>query len=110
MSLLENFPHTCTAKLRTVTTGSLGGGESSFSTVFTGRACWILVSDKIYFLTNPGLDERHIVEVSKMHGRASIADTDTLEVRTKAVPDATVGLGIVYRIFVEAKTSRGDNI
>lgn len=124
MTLLENFPHTCTAKLRVVTSGTLGGSESAFSNVFTGRKCWrqtageseriefekrgILVTDKIYFLTDPGLDEKHVVEVSKMHGRVTVAGTDTLEVRTKAVPDATTGLGVVYRIFAAERTNTGN--
>lgn len=121
MSLLENFPHTCTAKLRSSVEGALGGTRSTFSTVFTGRACWrqivsqaeivefekkgISVTDRIYFLTDPGLDERHIVEISKMHARETVSGTDTLEIRSKAIPDATSGLGVVYRVYAEKTTT-----
>jgi hypothetical protein len=123
MSILDNFPHTCTAKVRSVSSDALGGTSESYATVFTGRACWrqlasqaqiieyekrgIAITDRIYFLTDPGLDERHIVEVSKMHARGTVAGVDTLEVRSKAVPDATAGLGVVYRIFAGAETTDG---
>lgn len=124
MSLLDNFPHTCSASLVTWSRDAYGGSIRSYTTVFTGRACWrqlasqgeivefekrgISVSDKIYFLTDPGLDERHVVDVSKMHARGTVSGTDRLEVRSKAVPDATAGLGVVYRIFAGAETTVDD--
>lgn len=130
MSLLDNFPHTCAASLVTWTRDSIGGQVRSYSTVFTGRACWrqlasqgeieefekrgMSVSDKIYFLTDPQLDfnprkaERFVVDVSKMHARSTTTGTDRLEVRSKAVPDATAGLGVVYRLFVGAETTSDD--
>jgi len=112
MSLLDNFPHTCTAKRRTRTKGTLAGSKDSFvTTVFSARACWrqlandaeirefekrgISVTDKIYFTTDPGLDERHIIEI----------DGEILEVRSEAGPDASAGLGVVYRVMAERTTT-----
>jgi len=111
-SLLDSFPHTCTAKRRIRTKGSLGGSKETFpTTTFTGRACWqqpagealirefqkrgITVTNKVYFTADPGLDERDIL----------IIGSDTFEVRSKANPDASAGLGIVYRILCEKTTT-----
>ena len=77
MSILENLPHTCTAKIRIRTQGSMGGGIDSWAIVFSNRACWrqpagdnekeyagktgIEVSHKVYFTSDPELDEHHIL-------------------------------------------------
>ena len=112
MSLLENLPHTCTATLRIRTKGPLGGSRDDPTTVFTGRPCWrqmardseilefqkrgISVTDKIYFASNPGLDERHIIVMG---------DGDELKVRSRSMPDVSVGLGLVWRVMAEHKTT-----
>ena len=111
MSLLENLPHLCTATIRSRTKGTLGGSRDDPTTVFTGRACWrqqareseilefqkrgISVTDKIYFASNPGLDERHIITIGE----------DELVVRSRALPDVSVGLGLVWRVMAEHKTT-----
>jgi hypothetical protein len=111
MSILDNLPHTATASLRVRTKGTLGGSRDSDSAVFADRPCWrqaasdaeinefarrdIVVTDKIYFVTNPDVDARHILVIGG----------DRLEVRSRAMPDASVGLGIVWRVMAEHKTS-----
>lgn len=108
MSILDAFPHTATAKRRTRTKGTLGGTKDSFPTIlFTDRPCWqqpagdseidryakrqITITDKVYFTIEPEVDERDILIIG---GR-------TFEVRSRAVPDASAGLGVVYRVMVE---------
>lgn len=115
MSILDNFPHSAVARTRTRTRGDLGGSKDSFTAVFVGRACWqqqasnreirefekrgIDVTDKIYFLTDPELDERHILVVSGTSG------TSTYEVASKSDPDASAGLGVVYKVMCKKTTT-----
>ncbi len=49
------------------------------------------VSHKVYFTSDPGVDEHCILEI----------DGDVLSVRSAAHPDASVGLGVVYRVMVK---------
>ena len=113
MSLLDaaNFPHTATAKRRKRSRDASGGTKDSYPTTeFTDRPCWrqgasdseitmfakkgIIVSNKIYFATDPGLDERHILIIGgAVYNVVSAAD-----------PDASVGLGILWRVMVDQKS------
>ena len=119
MSLLDNMPHTCEAKIRTRTRGTLGGGKDSFSQVFTGRACWeqqagareisefakrdIEVTHKVYFAADPGLlvPEEHILIVTNTVS----GQTTTLEVSTEPSPDASAGMGVVWKVMAKRTTS-----
>jgi hypothetical protein len=108
MSLLDNLPHTATAKRRTRTKDSMIGAKDSFGTIlFTSRACWRQpasnneikeaahrsqsVTHKVYFATDPELDEQCILEI----------DGDTMTVRSASHPDASVGLGVLYKVMVK---------
>ncbi len=105
--LLDSLPHTATAKLRSRTSDALGGSKDTFTTVFADRSCWrqpastnerrqaqrrgIDISDKVFFVTDPELDERHVL----------VIDGETLSVRNYAHPDASAGLGKVFRVFAK---------
>ena len=107
MSILDNLPNTATAKIRTRTKDSLGGAKDSYATVFSDRACWlqaassnevvefqrrsITVTHKVFFTTDPAVDNRHILVIS---------ETD-YKVQSSAKPDASAGMGVVYRVMVE---------
>ena len=107
MGVLDSFPHTANAYVRVRVSDDLGGGVDSFTLFFSNRACWrqdasdrevvelgrrgISVTNRIYFLSDPGLDETHSL----------IIGSDVYEVRSKAVPDCTSGLGVVWRVFAE---------
>lgn len=111
MGLLDNFPHTAIAKIRARVQDALGGTRDTFTTVFQDRACWrqfakeseivefekrgMSVTDKVYFLSNPGLDERHILIISG----------DVFEVRSTAIPDASAGMSVVWRVMCELTTT-----
>jgi hypothetical protein len=104
--LLDNLPHTATAKVRTRALDSLGGPKDTFAIVFSDRACWqqpassreimqakqrdIAITDKVYFAADPELDERHVL----------VIDGITYSVRDVAHPDASSGLGVLYRVMV----------
>lgn len=118
MSLLDNLPHTATATARRRTKGSLGGGKDSFpTTIFTDRACWqqqareaeiiqfmkrgITVTDKVYFTADPGLNEKNILVVTN----PDAGTVTTFEVRSRALPDASAGLGVLFRVMCENTTT-----
>lgn len=84
--------------------------------MFTDRPCWqqtlkhaeieandkrgISATDKIYFTTKPELNAEHNLVVTNL----DTGDTFTFEVRSRAIPDASAGLGILYRVFAERTT------
>lgn len=105
MSILDTLPHTCTALIRQRIRGAMGGSRDVFTQVFTNRECWrqfksaapivqyqkrgFAVVDAFYFTTDPAIDERHVL----------LVDGLTWDVLSRAEPDATVGLGIVYKVM-----------
>ncbi len=108
MPLLDSMPHTATAKRRTRTRDALMGRVDTWpDTLFAGRACWnqqasasevmqwqargVSVSHKVFFASNPGVDSSCCLEVG---GRR-------LEVRSWPEPDASAGLGVVWRVMCE---------
>ena len=106
MSILNNLPHLCTAKLRSRAQGSMGGGKDSFTIIFSNRTCWrqpagdseieyaskrsIQISHKVFFTSNPELDERHILVFSD--GEYNVVSNPS--------PDASLGLGVVWRVML----------
>jgi hypothetical protein len=111
MGILDNFPHLATAKIRARTQDSIGGSKDTFPVVFQDRACWrqlasdreinefarrgMSITNKVYFTTDPELDERHIL----------IIDGDVFEVRSASKPDASAGKGVVWRTMCELTTT-----
>ena len=105
------MPHTAIARTRTRTRDDLGGSKDSFADVFTDRECWqqpasnrevrefekrgISVTDRIYFVTDPNLDEQHIL----------VVNGQPYEVRSESDPDASAGLGILFKVFAEKTTT-----
>ncbi len=90
----------------------MGGGKDTWSNVFTNRACWrqpasdneikyagkpgIQVTHKVYFVANPGLDDSH---------RLVFSDGE-YNVVSRPVPDASVGLGVVWKVILSYNSSR----
>lgn len=112
MSILEHLPHQCTAQLRSRSQGEMGGGKDTWTDVFTSRKCWrqpasdneqlyagkpgIVVTHKVYFVTDPVLDDSH---------RLVFSDGN-YNVVSRPVPDASIGLGIVWRVLLSYNSSR----
>ena len=106
MPLLDSLPHVCTAKRRVRTVDAIGGARDGFATLFTGRACWRQpasdgeiesaqardqrITHKVYFAADPELDERDVLEI----------DGDAMSVRSATHPDASVGMGWVWKVMV----------
>ena len=108
MSILDHLPHQCTAQRRNRTQGALGGGKDSWTTLWSNRSCWrqpagdaesnyaakrsIRITHKVYFTTDPEVDERD---------RLVFSDGN-FDVSSASEPDATLGLGIAYRVMVSS--------
>lgn len=114
MSILDNLPHTCSAYVRTRTRDSMGGSRNTYGTaVFEDRACWVQPngstggmefekpainsSYKIYFTEDPELDERHVIVYNGI----------THLVKSVKEPDASAGLGVLYKVEVEVPPPQG---
>ena len=119
MSLLNNFPHRCTIRRLVRVKGTLGGSKDSPLNEQTSVLCWaqnatqkevadfekrgMFLSRKIYFLVDPGVTERHQILVTEMNG-TTIDNPIVLKVRTEAMPDASAGKGVVYKVFCSETT------
>ena len=115
MSILENFPHKCTIRKRVSVKGTLGSRRNKPQNVSTNVVCWeqqasnseILefekrgknVSKKIYFLTDPGVNERHEILITERNGVA-VSNPIQYDVISESLPDASAGLGIVYKVMI----------
>jgi len=122
MSLLDNFPHECTIRLRTRSAGTLGGSKDSRTVVQTEVECWeqpasakevqdfekrgYAVNTKIYFTTDPNVTERNEILVTKRNGVA-VSSPDLIDVVTVAEPDCTAGLGVAFKVMCNKLTGGG---
>lgn len=116
MSILDALPHTFVAKKRTRISDSLGGNKDSFMTASSGT-CWhqqagdsettefakrgINITGKVYFASDPALDETHVLIISDTNG----TEVDTFDVVSIPNIDASAGLGVLWRCNVNRKTS-----
>ena len=113
MGILENLPHTCTAKLKVRTQGTMSSMKTSLTTVFSNRACWrqsasdnqqmlamkngINVTHSVYFTSDPELDNRHVLVFSD----------GEYDVVSRPIPDDSVGLGVVWRVMLQYNSAEG---
>lgn len=121
MSLLDNMPHRCTIRILKPTKDALGGRKLVPTNVSTGNECWeqaatheeveefqkrgILASRKIYFPSDPGVEENHeILITSRDRGVTTISSPQVLKVKSRAEPDCTAGLGAAYKVMCDDQT------
>lgn len=124
MPLLDNFPHKCKIERRSRTSGTLGGTKDTFVSEQTDVLCWeqqasskeikefqkrgISINRKIYFLTDPAVTEKHTITITERQGTAiASASQISLKVRSETLPDASAGLGVVYKVMAEERTGEG---
>jgi hypothetical protein len=125
MSLLNNFPHLCTIRRRIRAKGPLGGSVDTFLNEQTSVSCWeqhatakeisdfekrgMLITSKIFFTANPSVGERHQIIITERNGTAISSDDQIpLDVRTEANPDASAGLGVVWKVMCTENTGEDD--
>ena len=123
MTLFDQFPHKCTIRQRTRSSNDdLMGSYDSHPDVQTDVVCWeqqasasevqsfqkrgMSVSRKIFFLTDPGVDETNqIVITERMRVAVSADDQIPLDVMSETLPDASAGLGVLYKVMVNDQPS-----
>lgn len=120
MSILNQLPHTATAKRRVRGIDEFGGTTDTFpTTLFSDRPCFqqalshreleayekrgFAATDKVYFVTRPDVDERDVLVITN----EKTGETRTFEVVLRALPDATAGLGVAYKVVVRYETTGG---
>ncbi len=118
MSLLDNMPHKASAYRRVRTIDDLGGADDAYSFLtFSDRDCWLQpvsdnevrtfqkrgidVNGKVFFTSDPGLDTRHAVTVNDADGNS----LGTWLVKSRPLPDTSVGLAVLYKVMVEESTT-----
>lgn len=115
MSLLTNFPHECLIRKRISKKGTLGGRRNKPQNVATDVVCWeqqasnaevlefekrgMSLQKKIYFLTDPEVDEHHEILITKRNG-VTVSGPIRYDVLSESLPDASAGLGIVYKVMI----------
>lgn len=127
MSLLDTLPHRCTIARVIRMNDSLGGNVYGVEIEQTDVECWeqkastsesrdyekrgINVTTKIYFATNPNVTEQHRILVTERNGTATqnlditdVANPDTLDVVSSDYPDASVGLGILWKVMAKGSS------
>ena len=111
MSILDRLPHLATAKRRRREKDTLGGSRDVSILVFSKRPCWrqqagdreiteykkrgIGITNKVFFTEDPKLDETHFLEIGG----------EQYEVKSSPEPDASAGLGVIYKVMVERTTA-----
>ena len=121
MTLLDSLPHRCSIQILKLTKGSLGGSKRIATVEQTDVKCWdqpasddeidefskrgIKIGHKIYFSSDPAVTEAHeILITSRDAGTTTIDSPTALEVRSEALPDASAGLGKLFRVMVLDQT------
>ena len=116
MSLLENLPHTAQLWQKIRVADEYGQGLDTFVKRGARVKCWrqgvsdneinqfekrgIKVSCKFYFTKDPGIDATYFVECDGLF----------YTVQSTSNPDASVGLGYLWRIMAMISTTVGDSI
>jgi len=120
VSLLDNLPHRCTIRRRTRTKGTLGGSKDSQTNEQTNVECWeqnaghnevmdyekrgMSISRKVYFASDPGVTSRHEILITERNG-TTISSPVALTVKSEAIPDASAGMGVLYKVMCDRVTS-----
>lgn len=115
MGILDEFPHECTIYSKQRRKDSVGGSSDVPVPVSTGVKCWEQAvsntqsaeflkrgfSDtrKVYFNYDPGLTEQNEIAITKRNG-VTVSNPPQLAVISEATPDASAGLGILWRVEV----------
>lgn len=123
MSLLDNLPHKATIQRQSLSAGALGGSKATAVVEQTSVTCWeqyaseaemkkyqkkgMQLHSKIYFASDPGITERNQILITERNG-TTVASPIELEVGSEAMPDASSGKGILFRVLAYVYIGRTD--
>lgn len=128
MGLLENLPHRVAIGRVTRSNDALGGSIYGIILERSSVQCWqqqasaseirdfakrgIAVTTKFFFTTNYNLTERHRLLVVEREGEetantdiSDVSNPDTYDVVSVTEPDASAGLGILWKVMAKSKSS-----
>jgi len=127
MSLLDVLPHKCTiaARERVKASGGDGVPLEVFTAVSTDVECWIQqmsssemsdyqkrgvnVNRKVFFAANPDIHEGMTIVMTEQNGVAiAEAEQESFDVMSSPNPDASAGLGVVWRVACNSTDSPRD--
>ncbi len=113
--LLDNFPHKCLIRRRVSVNGALGGRRNDPVTVASDVVCWeqqasnsevlefekrgMRLVKKIYFTTDPAVDEHHQLLITERND-VVVSNPIEYDVLSESLPDATAGLGVAYKVMI----------
>lgn len=120
MSLLDQFPHRCTIRRRTrIRDEYIGSKDHPAEILHTDIECWeqqasasekkeydkrgIQISRKIFFLADYGITEQDEILITERLGTA-VANPVPLDVKSRVDPDASAGLGVLFRVMADINT------
>ena len=123
MTLLDSFPHKCTIRKRVRVKGDLGGSKDSYTDLESDVLCWeqqlsasevddyqkqgIQANRKVFFTSDYSVGRRHQILITEREG-VTVTSPIALDVISTPMPDASAGLGILWRVAVRDVTSRDD--
>ena len=116
--LLDSFPDKCSIRLRNrVKNATTKITHDTLTTLFSNVTCWIQplsqsvimdyqkrginVDHEVFFLSDYGLTEQHELLATE---RSGVASSMQMDVKTVASPDASAGLGVVYKVVGNQKS------
>ena len=118
MSLLDNFPDECLIQRRIRQKTATGGTRDVPYIEQSGVKCWlqqasasevqsyekrgININRKVFFTQNPNVTENHQIIITK---RSGVTVSLTMDVFSEPDPDASAGLGVVWRVMCNEVTS-----
>lgn len=116
MALFDSFPHECTIQKRVKAQDSLVGSKYTRTVIQTGVQCWeqavssnemlmfekrgMKINTKVFFLSNPGITDRHEIVITKRNGvSVPLASQTPIQDLFVTGPDASAGLGILFKVM-----------
>lgn len=112
MSLLDNLPDKCRIQYNTRTKDAVGGVQDTPVVVQENVSCWlqqasaseieryakrgININRKLFFVENPNVTENYEIVVTE---RSGVACNIKMDVWSEPDPDASAGLGVVWRVM-----------
>ena len=118
MTLLSNLPHKCRIQRRIREySGEFGATRDSHEVIQINVECWeqtlsantideyqkrgINVTNRVYFASDPNVQEEYEIVITERNGTAvSVANQRALDVKAAYDPDASAGLGVLYKVLV----------
>lgn len=118
MSLLDNLPDLCNIQRRQRVKQEHGTRDVPYIEQ-SGVSCWVQqassseietyekrginINRKVFFTQNPNVTENHQIVITS---RSGVSVRIIMDVHSEPDPDASAGLGVVWRVMCNEQTSK----